>query len=528
MYIKKSLQFVLALLLSLVLLISPACTSTSTAPSMVQSYVIADPTGDWGYPSPYLRYARGPGYIRSSFIFDTLIWRDKSNFTPALAKEWSYDEAENAYTFKLQENAVWHDGTPFTAEDVAFTVEYLKKHPDPFVTLVGPSGISRAEVVDDHTVKLYLESKYAPFLYEVAGTMVILPEHIWKSVDNPMSFDSPETVIGTGPYMLVDYNKAQGTYLYKSYDNYYQGKPIADQIVFVKVSDEMVTSALIQGEVNAASILPEMVDNMKASDFTVISCPYGWCAKLTINHKKEPLNDKRFRQAMAYAIDRQSMVDITQRGHAIPGSQGLLPPNNRWYNPNIEQYNYDPDKVRQLLGELGYELNNDGYLSKDNKILELELITQTAYGFKDVGQFIKDNLEDVGIKTNLIVLEGKSLDAKVETWDFDISIYGHGGLYEPSILPKIITGQGFNSARYTSNDRLNRVLEDQLHEMDPDARLQMVQGAQALYAEDIPAITLYYPDWYWAHDGKIDIYYPDEGVASGIPIPLNKSAFVGK
>jgi len=102
------------------------------------------------------------------------------------------------------------------------------------------------------------------------------------------------------------------------------------------------------------------------------------------------------------------------------------------------------------------------------------------------------------------------------------------GLYEPSILPKIITGQGFNSARYTSNDRLNRVLEDQLHEMDLDARLQMVQEAQALYAEDIPAITLYYPDWYWAHDGTVDIYYPDEGVASGIPIPLNKAAFVEK
>lgn len=528
MYIKKLSQVAIFVLLSISFIVFPECTSANTKPYAVQSYVIADPIGDWGYPSPYLRYARGPGYIRSSFIFDTLIWRDKSNFVPALAKEWSYNEADNAYTFKLQENAVWHDGTPFTAEDVVFTVEYLKKHPDPFVTLVGPSGISRAEVVDKHMVKLYLDSKYAPFLYEVAGTMVILPKHIWKAVDNPMSFDSSEAVIGTGPYMLVDYNKAQGTYLFKAFDNYYQGKPIADQIAFVKVSNEMVTSALIQGKLNAASILPEMVGNMKTNGFTVISCPYGWCAKLNINHKKEPLNDKRFRQAMAYAINRQLMVEITQRGHAIPGSQGLLPPNNRWYNPNIEQYNYNPDKARQLLGELGYELNNDGYLSKDNKILELNLITQTAYGFKDVGQFIKDNFEDVGIKTNLIVLEGKSLDAKVEVWDFDISIYGHGGLYEPSILPKVITSKGFNSARYTSNDKLNQVLEAQLHEMNQDTRLWMVQEAQALYSEDIPAITLYYPDWCWAHDGKIDIYYPDEGVASGIPIPLNKSAFVGK
>jgi peptide/nickel transport system substrate-binding protein len=94
-------------------------------------------------------------------------------------------------------------------------------------------------------------------------------------------------------------------------------------------------------------------------------------------------------------------------------------------------------------------------------------------------------------------MEGKSLDAKVEVWDFDLSIYGHGGLYEASILPKVITGPGFNSARYTDNQELTQLLQDQLHEMDTDKRLAIVQKAQALYAEDMPAITLYHPDWFW-------------------------------
>ena len=495
-------------------------------PESIATYTIADPTGDWGYPSPYLRYSRGPGYIRMSFVFDTLVWKDETDFIPALAREWTYDKTENAYTFKLQEDAIWHDGEPVTAFDVAFTVDYIKSHPDPFVTLVGPSGITRAEVIDTHTVKLYLESLYAPFLYDIAGVMAILPRHIWENVEDPMTFDGPEAVIGSGPYKLVNYNKAQGTYLYEAFDDYYQGKPIVEKLVFVKTSEELASAALMQDDVDASSVQPEMVNTLESKDFTIVRSTYSWCAKMTINHQKEPLNQKEFRQALAYAINRQELVDITQRGNGIPGSPGLLAPDNRWYNPEIEQYEYNPVKAQELLEGLGYALNDNGYFAKNSRTLELELISQSAYGFKEVGQFIKDSLEDFGIKINLIMMEGKSVDAKVEAWNFDLSIYGHGGLYEPSILPKVITGPGFNSARYTENEELNQLLEDQLHEMNPDARLKLVQQAEALYAEDVPAITLYHPDWFWAHDGQNDWYYTDGGVASGIPIPLNKMALI--
>jgi peptide/nickel transport system substrate-binding protein len=285
---------------------------------------------------------------------------------------------------------------------------------------------------------------------------------------------------------------------------------------------------LTQEDVHAASIQPEMVEALDSEGFTIVPSTYSWCAKLTINHQKEPMNHKEFRQALAYAIDRQALVDVTQRGHGIPGSPCLLAPDNRWYNPDIEQYDYDLDKARQLIEGLGYTLNDDGYYAKDGEVLSLELITQTSYGFKEVGQFIKNALEEAGIMTDLVVLEGKSLDARVEAWDFDLSIYGHGGLYEASILPKVITASGFNSARYTDNEELTQLLDDQLHAMDENARLELVKKAEAIYAEEMPAITLYHPDWYWAHDGRVDIYYTDGGVASGIPIPLNKMSFLGK
>lgn len=510
---------------------TPAPTAAATAaetptPSQPISYTIADSTGDWGYPSPYTHYSRGPGYIRMSFIFDTLVWKDEAGkFVPALAEEWQYLEEENAYVFKLRDNVTWHDGEKFTAEDVAFTVEYVKEHPMPFTTLIGPSGIRKTEIIDDYTIKIYLEQIYAPFLNDIAGTLVMLPSHIWKGVDVPEEFTDAKAVVGTGPYMLADYSKEHGTYLYKAYPDYYLGKAAVDELKLVKIGEQMIPSALKEGSVDYGGISPDIVGEMEGEGFAVIMAPRGWNAKLTINHNKEPLSTKEFRQALAYAIDREGLVEITQRGHGAAGSAGMIPPDSEWFNPDIEQYAYSPEKARELLEGLGYHLEN-GWFIKDGEPLELELLTQSRHGFVEVGEFIKQQLESVGIRVDLRIMEGKSLDARVDAWEFDISVYGHGGLYEPSILNKVITGAGFNSARYDKNEHLNQLLEEQRQEMDPVKRKELVQQIQAVYAEDLPALTLYYPNWYSAHNGRVAIFYTPGGVASGIPIALNKLAFM--
>lgn len=511
------------ILLLVIAVLLPACAPKGETTKL--TYTIADYTGDWGYPSPHCHYSRGPGYIRMSFIFDTLVWKDKSGFVPALAEEWQYLEDENAYLFKLRKNATWHDGTKFTARDVKFTIDYVREHPYPFVTLIGPSGVKEAKIIDDYTIKLYLEQPYAPFLNDVAGTLPILPRHIWENVDQPEKFTDPKAVIGTGPYKLVDYSREHGTYLYEAYDNYYLGKPEIEQVKFVKVNEEMIPAALKNGSVNAGDIPPELVTDMEANGFTVLRCPYSWNAKLMINHRKEPLSRKEFRQALAYAIDREELVQITQRGYALAGSPGMVPSDSPWFCPDVEQYKYNPEKAKELLEGLGYKLEN-GYFVKDGEELILQLIAPPSLGFKDVGEFIKGQLEGIGIKVNFTTLEASTLDAKVLNWQFDLAIYGHGGLFEPSILNRVILGEGFNSARYHENQTLNQLLEAQLREMNPEKRKDLVCQIQQIYAEEIPALTLYYPDWYWAHDGSIELYYTQGGVASGIPIALNKMAFL--
>jgi peptide/nickel transport system substrate-binding protein len=489
----------------------------------LDSYTIADTTGDWGYPAPYSHYSRGPGYVRMQYLFETLVWKNADEFIPQLASDWEYVAEDNAYVFTLRDDVKWHDGTDFTADDVVFTYNYTQQHP---YTWIDNSIVASAEALDAYTVKLYLNRPYAPFFQDVAGSQPILPRHIWEGVDVPEEFQAPEAAIGTGPYRLVDYSKEHGTYLYEANEDYYLGTPAARQLKFVKVSAEMATAALLDHQVDSTTIPAEVVDAVKAAGFTVINAPVSSNAKLTINHRKEPLSSKEFRQALAYAIDREALVQTVMRGQAIAGSPGMVPPTSVWYNPDTPQFEYDPERARELIEGLGYTFDEaQGIFVKDGAPLQLSLIAAATY--KDLGQFIMQQLEQAGIGIDFQTLESKTVDSKVIAWDFDLSLYGHGGLYEPSFLTRsTLDEDNFNSARYTADPDLTHVLQDQLTEMDPARRKDLVFEAQVLYAEDVPALSLYYPESYWADDGSIPLYYTMDGISVGVPIPLNRMCFV--
>jgi peptide/nickel transport system substrate-binding protein len=516
-YLCKAAIFILAILL----LALPSCSNAELpCSSQIDSYAIADSTGDWGFPSPYAHYPRGPGYVRMSFIFETLVWKDSANFVPQLALEWNYSESDNSYTFKLREGVKWHDGTDFTAEDVAFTFNYTKEHPYQFVD----NGIVKtAEAIDEHMVKLYLSHPYAPFLQDVAGAQPIIPQHIWKNVAAPEEFVCTEATIGTGPYTLADYSQEHGTYLYTAFGGYYLGDPAVKEIKFVRLAPEIAPAALKDGVVNAASIPAEAVTDMKSAGLTVIEAPVSWNGKLSINHLKEPLSSREFRQALAYAIDCKQLVEIVFRGNAIAGSPGMMPPTSTWYNPDTPQYEYDPEKARHLLENMGYRMEGK-YLAKRGQLLQLSLISAADY--KDVGQLIARQLQQVGVDVDFQTLESKTVDSRIESWNFDLVIYGHGGIYDPSIMQRFILGESFNSARYKVNDELTQLLKAQLIEMDPNKRREMVFQIQEIYADDVPSLTLYYPESYWAHDDNLSLYYTMDGIAIGVPIPLNRMAFV--
>lgn len=169
------------------------------ASGQVKEVRIADSKGDWGYPNPYRHYPRGPGYVRMSWVFDTLVWKDQKGFIPALAQSWSLDPKKLAFTFKLNPKAKWHDGRPLTAQDVVFSLEYYKKHPYSWISV---DSVDRAVAEDPQTVTVYLAKAYSPFISDIGGTMPVLPKHIWEGVGNPEAFDDPKAYVGSGPYLF--------------------------------------------------------------------------------------------------------------------------------------------------------------------------------------------------------------------------------------------------------------------------------------------------------------------------------------
>ncbi len=474
------------------------------------TYTIADTTGDWGFPTPYGHYPRGPGYLRMSLIFETLVWKDAEGLVGNLAEDWEYDQNENCFTFKLRQNVKWHDGEEFTADDVLFTFNYMKENPYVWVDL---GIVKNVEAVDEYSVKISLEKPFAPFLENVAGTLPILPEHIYKEIENPHDFIDKSVAIGTGPFKLADYNKEQGTYLYEANYEYYLGEPLVDRLRFIKVGAQMMPSVVLDGTANVANIPPEMVEEFKEKNFRVLNSAHDSIAKLMFNHREEPFNNKQLRKAIAHAIDLDSLVQISRRGSAMVGSAGLLPSDNPWYTPDVYNYEYNPEKAKKMLEEIGYEDLHIDLLTKANHARDAELI--------------KLNLEDVGITVNIISFEDKTVDNKIHNWDFQMAINYHGGLGgDPQNLNKFIHGEDFNSSRFRENQELNDLLEKQLTLMDREERKEVLAQIQKIYSEEIPDLALYYPDGYYAHDGELELYFTPGGIAVGVPIPFNRLSFV--
>lgn len=506
------------------LLLLILCSNPVGATDTVDVLTIGDATGDWGFPTPYGHYARGPGYIRMSLIFDTLVWKDENGFVPALAERWEYLPDEKAYLFHLHSGVTWNDGQPFTAQDVAFTVQYIQDHPYQWVD---SSIVEGAEAIDDSTVKIILKKDYAPFLDQVAGTLPILPEHIYKDVSDPANFNDDAALTGTGPFKLVNYDKTQGTYLYEANENYYQGSPRVKQIKFLKVSLEMSAAALEKGDVDAAAVPGETVDGLENRGFEVVKSTHDSVVKIMVNHMKAPFSDVKFRQALYYAIDREELVETGMRGYALEGSPGLYASDNEWYNADQKEYSFDPAKAGQLLEALGYKKEEgSSYYSKAGEELSLELLATSTT--ERQAELVAKQLDAAGIKVNLRTVDAKTLDSLVLAWQFDLTMNSHGGLGgDPAVLNKLILDQkSFNSARYDEDTKLNDLLESQLGEMDPAKRREQVASAQDFIAQDLPSLPLYYADSFWASDNLVSYYYTYGGVGSGVPIALNKMIFV--
>ncbi len=483
---------------------------------------------DWGAPNPFLFYPRGPGYVNMSYVFDSLAWKDEKGVTGLLAESWEASRDMTVYTFALRPDARWHDGAPVGADDVAFTFEYFKKHIFPWSRL---DIVEKVRVLDDRRVEFKLAHPYAPFLVNVAGTVPIIPRHVWEKVEDPRTFREKQAFIGSGPFRFESYSKEHGTYSFVASEDYYLGKLRVRKLEFVAVGDPLL--ALKKGEIDGLSFWTRQLDAIgEFSDdpgYRVVKGPGNWVLKLMMNLKDPVFGKLEVRRALASALDLADMAGRIKHGHVTPGSAGFIPPSSEWHNPGVRQYPYDLEKARALLEDAGFHDADDDGVRENANGGKLSYTLLTSPNYVREADYIAGQARLIGILLTVKTLPVPTLDPMLKEGRFLLAVNGHGGIGgDPDMLrTNFCEGWLWDTGGY-SNDELAELGRQQMVESDIKKRRALICRMQEIIAEDLPVIPLWYPDIYFVYNpAALDgWFYTPGGVGLGIPTINNKLVYV--
>ncbi|MTI66153.1 MAG: diguanylate phosphodiesterase [Firmicutes bacterium] len=509
----KNLKFILICFLVLIIALTGCSNKEMKANENNNDKVtLRLPGGDWGYPSPYLHYTRGPGAFKMALIFDSLLEKDEDGLISWLSKDWKISDDGKEYNFKLNENVKWHDGKKFTAEDVKFTFDYYKKHPPVWNELIvnGTYIIKETKILDENTIKVIVNEKNATYL-ERLGTMKILPKHIWENVEDPKKFNSKKSVIGCGPYKLTGYSKEQGTYKFEAFNDYWGFKHKVDVIKFVPVSDKVL--AFENKEVDTLMAPPDILDRYKGKDeYKIYDNKPFWGYRLIFNMKKRPiLKNKNVRLSFAYGIDRKELIEKIARASGVIGSMGYLPKDHIWYNDDVKKYSLNLDKAKELL---------------DGKKYEFEILVGNSKDEVKIAELMKISLKRIGINLKIKSVDKKTRDGMVKNNNYELAIIGHGGwgndadmlreiYYSSKTLESNSPASGTLPGFY--NEKINELSIKQMKEFDREKRKEIIFKLQRLISLEVPQIPLYnkighlvfrpskYDGWMYTYDH----HYPE-------------------
>jgi peptide/nickel transport system substrate-binding protein len=498
----------------------------ATAAATAEKSIKIEGDQDYGYPTPFAHYQRGPGYVRMSFIFDTLTWKDKQGVIPWLADSWNRSDDARTWTFSLHRGVKWSDGEPFTADDVKFTFDYTKEHRHTWYNY-GAEEIDHVEVLDLYTVKIHLTESRPTFIDDVAGRVPMIPEHIWTDVSDPSTFREDDAVIGTGPLKLVEYDSTQGYYEYEANAECFKGEPIIEKLISVKVSNPAL--ALKAGDIDAASFMGKEIAVVKEfeddSDFEIEEGSSWWVLNLYLGVRKYPMNNTDFRQAIAYSINRADIVQTVTDDGSILANTGIIHPDSIWYRDDLPDYEHNIAKANEILDDLSFTDTNEDdireYKSEDGNTTALKFTLFTTEKYKYEAEFIQDDLKEVGIETEVKSVSSRELDWRIMVGEYMLAIDGHGGIANPRVLESAVM--------WTSrSEEYNEIYEKQLRTMDEDDRKELVGELQEIIADELPVYPLYHPKIWCIYDpDKLDAwFYTKDAIAGSIPLALNKLIFL--
>ncbi|BBK44447.1 ABC transporter substrate-binding protein [Allostella vacuolata] len=445
-----------------------------------------------------------PTLLPSSKMFEGLMTYDFNlQPIPVLAESWTIAPDGLLYTFKLRQNVKWHDGKPFTAEDVAFTFnEFL-----PAVHARSKTTFERVKTiaVDPHTVELRLKEPYAPLIRSFdALSAAIVPAHIYKGSDfraNPVN----QAPIGTGPFKFKEWRKGEYIHLVRN-DAYWQaGKPYLDGIYYRFIPDSASRAlALETGQVHlAAQTDIEFVDVARLAKLPnlKVSTGKGWEWNSTIswiefNHRRKPFDDRRFRQAVMFALDREFMRTNIFFGLAKVAT-GPVQASSPFYEPDVAKYSLDLAKSAALLDEMGLKPDANGVRARV-KLLGL------PYGelWNRVSEYVRQALGKVGIQVTLEASDVAGWGQKFANWDYDMVVTFLSMLADPAlgvsrtyVTPNIRKGVLFTNTSGYSNPEVDELFAKAAGSTDDAVRKQLYSRVQKIIATDVPVAWTVEIEW---------------------------------
>ena len=409
---------------------------------------------------------------------------------PYLAKSWDVSADGLTVTLNLVDNAVFHDGTPITSEDVAFSVDTIKAH-HPFKSMFEP--VVSVDTPDAHTAVLNLSKPHPALMLAMSGQlMAIIPKHIYGDGQDPKTHPrNTENVVGSGPFKLVEYKSGEHVILERFDDFFIEGRPYLDKVVMRIITDPAARAiAYENGEIHMGAFesLPRIINRLKEVDsLTVTDEGYGGIGPLdwlAMNTTKGPLADVNVRKAIAYAVDKNFILNALMQGTASDSKTGIHP-DSPFYNANVEGYDLDLDKSRALLDAAGYPMQGDSRFS-----LTID------FGWADVKpqvEYVKAALKKVGIDVEVRAsADFPTWAARMGEMDFDMSwdtVFNWGdpviGVHRTYSSDNIAKGVWSNTQGY-SNARVDELIAMAAVETDPAKRKALYAEFQEIIADELP------------------------------------------
>lgn len=448
-------------------------------------------------------------------IFDLIYSRllkvkDDLSFQPDAAESYEVSADATTFTFKIRAGMTWHDGQPFTANDIIFTYKLALTK----ATGAGASGklkqikgataffdgtateIEGLELVDDSTIKITLEKPNVAWLTGTAGTnslIWILPEHIYKDAD-PATIDqfpaSQAPTVGSGAYQFVEYVPDQYV-SFKANPNYHLGAPKIEQ-VFIRLAEPATQLAQLEsGELHMMSrMAAKEAKRLETSDVLTILYTQG-VGVFQTGVNTERITDKRVRQAMMYGTDRKALLEAVLLGQGELVYSTIIGPEWAVYT-DLNTYDFDPEKAKALVAESGWDTSKSLQLTWSKGFQPVELAAPV----------FQQQMADIGIKIELFPQETAAyVKAVVTEPDFDL-FWAGGGSYrlDPDVSSSYyhttnFTPNGSNTTHY-SNPELDELFVEGRGTTDIPTRTEIYHKAATILNEDVPTL-------YWWSDNQI-------------------------